>query len=195
MKTKTILTLTSVLLVLLMTVNTQAQIKVGPVAGFNFSDMTGDINSDGMLVGFHLGILVNFGVTDYLMIEPQLLYSTKGAKLSNDDLVLTYVEIPFWIRYQLESGLNINAGPYFGVMTSAKINEESVRDEYKLLDFGLGGGIGYQLAGGLGLTASYQSGIGNIGDVKKTIIGDQPYTAKVSMFKISVSYTFGGRRN
>ncbi len=195
MKSKSILF--STIIVLLIAINpgkTQAQVKVGPIVGLNFSDMTGDTDSDGMLVGFHLGFLVNLGITDYFMIEPQLLYSTKGAKGKKEDLNLNYIEIPIWIRYQLSSGLNFNVGPYAGILTTAKIGDSKVKDNYNALDYGLAAGIGYQTQGGIGLNASYFSGLADIGDNSLSPIDDDDFNTKVNVIKLSLSYTIGGRR-
>lgn len=195
MNTKTILFSTIIVLFLaLQPNNTQAQIKVGPIVGLNFSDMTGDTQSDGMLVGFHLGFLVNLGITDYFMIEPQLLYSTKGAKGKSDDLNLGYVEIPIWLRYQLSNGLNFNAGPYAGILTSAKDGDTKIKDNYNAVDYGLAAGIGYQTHGGIGLNASYFSGLADIGDRFITPFGNYDFDTKVNVIKLSLSYTIGGKR-
>ncbi len=176
---------------------TAAQIKFGPMAGVNFSDMTGDTNSDGLLFGYHLGFLVNFGVTDYFMVEPQLLYSTKGASLDKVDLNLSYIEIPIWLRYQLSSGLNFNVGPYAGILVSAKVDDEDAKDNYKGLDYGLAAGLGYQFSSGLGLMASYSAGMADIGDERLSLNPFGPkekFNTKVNIIKFSLSYTIGGRR-
>ncbi len=172
--------------------HSKAQVKFGPMAGVNFSDMTGDTNSDGLLFGFHLGFLVNFGVTDYFMVEPQILYSTKGAAQDGYDLNLSYIEIPIWLRYQLSSGLNFNVGPYAGILVSAKEDDKDSKDAYKGLDYGLAGGLGYQFSSGLGLMASYSAGMADIGD-KKPILNTS-FNSKVNIIKFSLSYTIGGRR-
>ncbi|HMT28498.1 MAG TPA: outer membrane beta-barrel protein [Bacteroidia bacterium] len=105
MKTK-LFSIASLLIILSVFSSTRAdaQIKFGPIVGANFSNITGDdvFDSDGMLIGFHIGALVNFGVTDYLMIEPQILYSTKGAKGKSTDLNFEYIEIPIWIKWKVE---------------------------------------------------------------------------------------------
>lgn len=174
---------------------TTAQIKFGPMAGVNFSDMTGDTNSDGLLFGFHLGFLVNFGVTDYFMVEPQMLYSTKGASFDKYDLNLSYIEIPIWLRYQLSSGLNFNVGPYAGILVSAKADDDDSKDYYKGLDYGLAAGLGYQFSSGLGLMASYSAGMADIGDKKPVGLNpNQSFNTKVNIIKFSLSYTIGGRR-
>lgn len=194
---KQLLMIVGGLFVLLMVSGTDsvAQIKFGPVAGVNFNDMTGDVDSDGMLIGFHIGALVNFGIGDFLMIEPQVLYSTRGAKGKDDNLNLDYIEIPIWVRYQMSGGLNFNAGPYAGIMIGAKAGDVDLDDRYKSTDFGLGFGIGYQTSGGLGFAANYSQSLGNVGEDYNNIFGQQvSFEAKNTCIKLTLSYTLGGRR-
>src|SRR5688572_4947857 len=127
-----------------------AQIKLGVIGGANFNNITGDDDeaSEGMSVGYHIGGFVNIG--NKLMVEPQLLYIRKGTQLESGNLNLDYLEIPIWVRYQLDGGLNFQAGPFIGILLGAKADGEDAKDGYKSSDWGMGVGIGYQLAGGLG---------------------------------------------
>lgn len=189
------LTIIGSALCLMFIINTQsmAQMKFGVIGGFNFNDLTGsDVNSDGMSVGYHLGAFVNFG--EQLMIEPQLLYSVKGTKGASDNLNLSYVEIPIWIRYQLENGFNINAGPYAGILVGAKVDGNDFKDSYKSTDFGLGFGIGYQMSSGLGFAANYSMGLTSIGEEYEIFGTKYDIEARTTCIKLSASYTFGGRR-
>jgi hypothetical protein len=173
----------------------KAQVKFGPIAGFNFNDVVGaDANSDGMSIRFHLGALVNFGITNSFMIEPQLLYSVKGAKGTSDNLNLSYIEIPIWVRYQMGSGLNFNAGPYVGVLLGAKSGSTDVKDNFKTTDIGLGFGLGYQMDGGLGFAANYSFGATSIGEDQELFGQTYSFDAKTTCIKLSVSYTLGGKR-
>ena len=156
--------------------------------------MSGDVDSDGMLLGYHLGATVKFKITNSLMLEPQFLYSTKGANSDNGDIKINYIEIPVWLRYQLESGLNFNAGAYAGILTSAEIDDDSAKDNFTSTDLGLGFGLGYQLSGGLGLALNYSIGLTDIGDDYEVFGIPVTYEAKTSCIKLSASYTFGGRR-
>jgi hypothetical protein len=106
-----------------------------------------------MLLGAHLGGLVNFSLSDNLSVEPQVLYSMKGANVEIENVVsgtetyvyrLSYLEIPIWVRYQLESGLNFQAGPHIGILLGAEFDGEDAKDGMNSFDFGVGGGLGYQ---------------------------------------------------
>ncbi|HMT28499.1 MAG TPA: outer membrane beta-barrel protein [Bacteroidia bacterium] len=94
----------------------------------------------------------------------------------------------------MESGINFNVGPYAGILTSAKTDDNNLKDNFKSTDFGLGAGIGYQTGGGLGLAVNYCFGLANIGE-DVSILG-QNYTPEVknTCIKLSLSFTLGGRR-
>ena len=172
-----------------------AQMTHGPVAGANIANLSGDDADDtSTLFGFHLGWFVNFDVTDNITVQPQVLYSGKGANIEilGEDfpLNLNYIEIPIWGRYNLESGLHFDFGPYIGFLMGAKLDGESeigdtkVKDSYTGTDFGIGIGLGYELESGLGFAANYDMGLSNIADYDD---GD----LKNTNIRISVSYTLG----
>ena len=177
--------------------NVNAQIKFGPIAGLNISNISGDNSDDNsMLLGAHLGGLVNFSLSDNLSVEPNVLYSMKGANVEVEDLIggsetyayrLSYLEIPIWVRYQLESGLNFQAGPHVGILLAAEFDGEDVKDGLNSFDFGVGGGLGYQLENGLGFGLNYNLGLANIIDTE----GDSDFSNSNNCIKFSVSYTIG----
>jgi hypothetical protein len=100
----------------------------------------------------------------------------------------------------MESGLNFNAGPFLGVLMSADIGDNDVKDFYKPLDFGLGAGIGYQMNGGLGFHLNYNVGLANIGEEQEVFIPfvgtvKNEFDAKTALLKLSISYMIGGKRD
>lgn len=195
MKKQLIILTSGICLMFALTTNqSYAQIKLGVIGGVNFNNMSGDKDTDGMLLGYHLGATVNLRITNSLSLEPQILYSTKGANYDKGDIKLDYFEIPVWLRYQLEGGLNFNAGAYAGFLSSAKIGDNTSKNDFTNTDFGLGFGIGYQTAVGLGLALNYNLGISNIGEDYEILGQTYSYEAKNNSIKLSASYTFGGRR-
>jgi len=181
------------LLMFATTTQSVAQLKLGVIGGANFNDITGsDIDSEGMGVGYHIGGFLNIG--NKLMVEPQVLYSVKGSKVKDGNLNLSYIEIPIWVRYQLEGGLNFNAGPYMAILVGAKDDGDDAKDNYKSSDWGLGFGIGYQLQGGLGFAVNYNQGLANVGEDVEVFGQKVEFDAHTTNIKLSLSYTFGGRR-
>jgi len=199
MKTKIFKSLAIAAVIGLFSSTAFAQITHGPVAGVNIANLSGDSTDDpSSLISFHAGWFVNLDVTENITIQPQLLYSGKGAKSKLGDkeipFALNYIEIPIWGRYNLESGLHFDFGPYIGFLMGAKVDGESeftfgtqtvkYKDSYKSTDFGVGFGLGYELESGLGFAANYNLGLSNISDTEN---GD----LKNNVIKVSVSYTLG----
>jgi Outer membrane protein beta-barrel domain len=174
-----------------------AQIKFGPIAGLNISNISGnDSKNNTMLLGAHLGGLVNFSLSDNLSVEPQVLYSMKGANTDIQNVVsgtetyvyrLSYLEIPIWVRYQLESGLNFQAGPHIGILLAAEFDGDDAKEGLNSFDFGVGGGLGYQMENGLGFGLNYNLGLANIYDTER---GDN-FSNSNNCIKFSISYTLG----
>jgi hypothetical protein len=168
------------------TVNSFAGIGIAPVVGLNMSNNTGTSASGAkMKIGVHLGVMLNFDITEHLSIEPGLLYSMKGSKQDYTipiidstveyKLSLNYLEIPINVVYhfgeQGAGGFMVHAGPYLGYALSGKQkvgdSEESLtfkkdEDGFKRMDFGLNFGLGYQLPMGVFVRAQYGLGLGNI---------------------------------
>ncbi len=188
MKKKFVLIAAGLCLMLGITSNSVAQIKLGAIGGVNFNDLSGDdVDSEDMSIGYHLGGFINIGNT--LMIEPQVLYSRKGS----DHLDLDYLEIPIWVRYQFDGGLNFQAGPFMAVLLGDNSSGDEITD-YKSTDWGMGVGLGYQLEGGLGIAVNWNQGLSSIGEDYKYLGQSLSFDAKTTCIKLSVSYMFGGRR-
>ncbi|WP_242920803.1 porin family protein [Pontibacter liquoris] len=67
----------------------QAQSGFGVRAGANLSNLSGDLKNENQFdnkIGFHGGITYNFGIVDdFFGIQPELLYSQKGFKNSDEE--------------------------------------------------------------------------------------------------------------
>lgn len=175
-----------------------AQIKLGPVAGINMANISGDgDSSNAMKLGFHFGGIVDIAVSDNFIVSPGVIFSIKGTQDKDESKFksnLSYIEIPINAKYQMESGLNFFAGPYFALLLSAKATDGTtdvdVKDFVNSSDFGVNVGLGYTLESGLGFSAQYGLGLANI---NKDIAGvDDTPSSKNSCIGVSVRYMFGG---
>lgn len=65
----------------------------GVRGGANISNLSGDLRDEDRFnnkVGFHAGVMANFGIVDnFFSIQPELLYSVKGFK--NEDAEFTFL--------------------------------------------------------------------------------------------------------
>ena len=112
-------------------------VTLGIRAGVNLQKIYGDDFLGGKLdndfkTGFHAGINADLFISEGLYLQPGLLYSTKGAKKTNNNIEYTqnisYIELPvnFLYKPQLGSGrLLLGAGPYAAYGISGKSKTKS----------------------------------------------------------------------
>jgi hypothetical protein len=157
----------------------QAQIAYGAKGGFNLSNVRGsDVSGNKTKVGIHLGGYVAIPVADQITVQPELVFSTQGDKVSHkgspdSKLNTSYLNIPVLAKYTAASGFFGETGPQFGFLLSAKAKEGSdktdVRDSFKKFDLSWALGVGYMTNFDLGINLRYNFGITKLdvdGDVK-----------------------------
>ena len=200
---------------------TQSQeLRFGAKAGVNFASIGGD-DTDGIggRTSFHVGGLAEIPLFDKFAIQPELLYSSEGAQDKDTEtymgvtveykstLKLDYINIPIMAKYYIIDGLAAEAGPQFGILVSAKAEDEisgggdsesetyDVKDQFKTLDVGFGLGASYRLDFGLFFSARYIIGLSDITeDIEydlgygMTVVDDSKQ--KNNVFQLSVGYTF-----
>ncbi|RYZ30431.1 MAG: PorT family protein [Chitinophagaceae bacterium] len=132
------------------------------------------------------GGFVNIPVGENFSIEPAVYYAQKGYELKGSfnikgaeflsagakaQLNTSYIDIPVLAKMNV-SGLQIFAGPQVSVLTNAKLrmtagalgfnivdNTVDAKNQFNNLDFGVTGGLGYQFANGMSITAAYDQGL------------------------------------
>ncbi|MCF0040032.1 porin family protein [Dyadobacter fanqingshengii] len=142
--------------------------SIGPKAGLNISNYTGgDIESDA-LVGYHLGGIINYGFGKVFSLQPEVLFSTQGAKVNNagnkSDFKISYVTVPVMFKFKTNGGFYVEFGPQAGFRTSTDIPDQTINNFAKNLDLGAAAGIGYHSPIGLGVGVRYVAGLSKVGD-------------------------------
>lgn len=187
-------------------VKTASKTKFGAKGGINLANIVGDDAGDAnMFVGFNAGFFVEIPVTDKLTIQPELLYSAQGSKSEGPLVIegnvydveatikLNYINIPVMFKYQVADKFSLEAGPYVGFLTNAKMKVEVVgygsdtvdmKDMVKSTDFGLGVGMNYEFSDVVFANARYQGGLTQIGDTGE---GDD---IKNSVFQVGLGVRF-----
>ena len=166
--------------------------ELGVKAGANISNFTGGSNAADVkaktLVGFHGGGFVSLFVGDIFAIQPEVLFSTQGAKIENTvgstDYKLDYINIPVMLKVRAPGGFFVEAGPQIGF----KVHEThygTSEDFAKSTDFSIAGGLGYHSSIGLGIGARYTAGISKLGNVSSSSTPDW----KNGVIQISLFYT------
>lgn len=147
----------------------QAQsFSFGPKAGVNISNYSGgNINSDAR-VGYHLGGLLSFGFGNAFSVQPEVLFSTQGAKVEQlgekRDFKVSYLNVPVMLKVRLNNGFYIEAGPQAGFKMSENVPDETIEKFAKELDLSLAVGLGFQSNIGLGVGLRYMAGLSKVGN-------------------------------
>ncbi|MCF2447669.1 PorT family protein [Dyadobacter sp. CY345] len=142
--------------------------SIGPKAGLNISNYTGgDIESDA-LVGYHLGGLLNYGFGEVFSIQPEVLFSTQGAKVQSNgtksEFKISYITIPVMLKFKTSGGFYVEFGPQVGFRASSDVPDQSINNFAKNLDLAAGAGLGYQSPIGLGAGLRYIAGLSKVGN-------------------------------
>ncbi len=172
----------------------QAQFAVGIKGGLNFAKLdvsqSAGTNYEGR-TGYHAGAFALIKVGAF-GIQPELIFSRQGSKIqqpNTQDLEANfdYINIPIIAKFYLPLGLNLQAGPQFGFLTKAQVeqtagNFTSVKDASKSSDVSIAMGAGWDLPFGLTVDARYNLGVSKVNDTSGS--GD----VKNRVFQVSVGY-------
>lgn len=132
-------------------------------------------------MGFHVGVFMNNPIASGFSIQPEVMYSAKGAKNGDVSVNLDYISVPVMFQFNLMPELYLEAGPEFSVLLSAKRkagnenvlyeNSENLSvfelgvaegydfsDNFKSFDLGVGIGAGYYFLPNMGVNVRYVVG-------------------------------------
>lgn len=170
-----------------------AQFQFGLKGGVNISNFTGgDFNNikKSALVAFHAGGLVRIKF-DHLVLQPELLFSSQGAKLDDGvteaDYKVSYVNIPVMLQWQFKGSFYVEAGPQVGFKVSEDIPNSTIENFAKSSDLSFGLGLGFLKNKGLGIGGRYTVGISKVGDFDSANI-DPDF--KNGVIQISLIFVF-----
>lgn len=175
-----------------------AKINTSASAAQNYSNRT----------GYHFGAYAMLKLTK-IAIQPEVIFSRQGQQYafpgySNLKSSFDYINIPIIIKLYIAAGLNIQAGPQFGFLSSSSgyvyntltssATSQSLTNFVKSSDVSLAVGAGWDLPLGLNVTARYNVGLSDInkytgGTVPSGVtssLGTQE--AKNQVFQFSVGY-------
>ncbi|SFQ41580.1 porin family protein [Hymenobacter arizonensis] len=179
----------------------QAQnVTFGLKAGVNLANVTGDNTRElKSIIGANGGLAANFGFSDLLSVQPELLYSMKGTKYEVSNYKregrLNYLDVPVLVKFNAD-GPFFELGPQVGFLVSQKTTEEvggrtastNSTDGTRKVDFGYVLGLGYQLASGPSLGLRYNGGFSDLSD--PSVAGA---VTRNSVFQFQLGYMFGGK--
>jgi len=174
-----------------------AQVQFGAKAGLNLANVHVSPSEPG--TSFKMSPNVNVGVLAYLPLagklglQPEVIYSGQGAKVTSGSedgtYRLGYINVPVLVKYKDASGFFFEAGPQIGFLLNAKAKSQGVsvdaKDAFKSADFAASFGLGYQFPFNVGIDARYNLGLNNIAK------DSEGSTAKNNVAQLSIFYMFG----
>lgn len=98
-------------------------IYLGGKAGLNYAGISGEngITYDKVLK-YHAGATAEFSFSETLSVQPEILFSTAGAKSGNSEIDLSYLSIPLLIKYYaVEELFSIDIGGQFSYLMDYKV--------------------------------------------------------------------------
>ena len=206
------------------TSSAQTGVRYGIKGGYNLATFSGpDSKSSEYKSGFSAGGFLNFGVADIISIQPELLYSQKGASIANFQgtdarfkSTIGYLDVPIMVRVNTGDngqGLFFELGPQGSFVlhnrdftqtgnTRTQVTDNTSTDDLNKVVLGYAAGLGYQLTSGLSLGLRYT---GDFSQVYKDG-ASKNYTSALytngngknpnvhnSVFQFQVGYSFGGK--
>ncbi len=171
--------------------------KFGLKGGLNVSTLNYNNNTDAdWKTGFHLGGLAHIHLTPSFSLQPEVYYSSQGAKIPINNntlnLNLSYINVPFLLQYNFANGFRLQGGPQVGFLVgvSDKVNDEELNAvstaNFKSVDVSLPVGISYLGYSGFGVDTRYNLGLTNVNKTASP-------SAKNSVFQVGVFYLFDHR--
>lgn len=138
MKQKVLATVTAIMLFGVVHVNAQKSSAILR-GGVNFANISnnddGGYNDSRTLTSFQAGIIADLGITDFLAIQPGLLYTGKGIKWESDNQSLTfnprYLELPVTLVLKTPTGPTrffAGAGPYVAMGIGGQFKGDGLID-------------------------------------------------------------------
>ncbi len=183
--------------------------RVGIKGGLNASNLiTDEVTDKHGRFGFHAGVYGQLFSTDAFAIQPEVNFSTKGNEVKHNFGIidqetkfnLSYIDIPVLAVFKLGNAAEIHAGAYWAYLVGANIDTDGDladgfvsidRDNFDKWDYGLVGGIGFNL-GQVQLGARYNYGLNKIAQSAgaRAMLGD----AKNSVGQIYLALNLNSQR-
>lgn len=182
--------------------------ETGIKGGINFTNLyVDDVDDENMKIGFNAGVYHKIRFSENVALQPELLFTQKGAELHYDGNIVTgsgsyrfnlnYLELPVLFVGNIGS-FHLHFGPYAGFLISTKIKdvdddgdvqdvEELDRDDFNTFDLGLAGGLGFDFTGGT-FGIRYNYGFKEIAD--QGIAGDVTSNSKNSTLQVYIGFGF-----
>jgi len=125
----------------------------GLKGGINLAEVNGNpgtyFSFPEKIVSFHAGAYAQFSITDKFSVQPEVLFSRKGFKVSNtgvaggtNNISLDYFDVPVLFSFRLLDNFSLLVGPQASLLITVKENDRELdKADYKSFDYGAVGGL------------------------------------------------------
>lgn len=177
----------------------QAQFALGLRGGLNLAkfDISQGVSNIENRTGFHGGAFALIKLTKF-GIQPEVQFSKQGstfrANTTNIEANFDYINVPIMFKLYLAAGLNLQAGPQFGFLSTSELKEtvgsivtvQDAKDRLgKKSDTSIAVGAGWDLPFGLMIEARYVFGLQ---DVQLRPSTTSPLDFKNQVIQVSLGY-------
>jgi len=165
-------------------VNTEFGVK----GGFNMSNFLSnddEANDENVLYGFNAGVYATLPISDFVAIQPEILFTTRGSEVDYNNaglsgtakFKLNYIEVPLLVRVNITKNFNVHAGGYASYLVSSKLkgegsfdfNEGVDTDDLNKFDAGIAAGVGVDF-NPISIGLRYNYGLTTVGK-ERTVLG------------------------
>ena len=139
------------------------KVSFGIKGGLNNSNLTGDSSYETHKAyqAYHFGLFLEIRLNSGVSIQPELLYSVQGSKISFEEfrefdpniintysftntLKISYINVPIMAKFDVTKVFNIAVGPQLGFFVNAKNERGKLNAKYyNPFDLGLNMGVGF----------------------------------------------------
>ncbi len=169
--------------------------RAGFKGGINYSTIIGDVDSPKGRIRVHLGVVLEYPISEKFYVQGELLYSAQGYSIDVDDMEqnvsLNYLTLPILTKLYLTQSISLETGPQFSLLNTVGNDDVADNDPFfnSFNDFDFSWGIGgsYRLESGLFFQLRYNLGFSNI---NKASINNRN-----SIAQLSIGYLFKTKNN
>ncbi len=197
------------------------ELSFGVKGGIGFNHFLGEIPVDftpQLRIGFSAGVFVNYKLSDYFSLQPEILFARKGSNFKEFDfnwngyeisglsldmyIESNWIEIPVLLLYKINDNFSLFGGPYLGFyLNGTLVAEPSVSifaidleydietDDLTLPDYGIVIGAKYNLTEKLAIQGRWEYGIRNLTDELANFLDDELVTVNNSSFQLQLDFT------
>ncbi|QIA07970.1 porin family protein [Draconibacterium halophilum] len=153
----------------------------------------------GMNIGALYEYVLNKDKSQEIAVEGGLIFENKGfnRKSTDNKTTMYFIDVPLYVKYlhrfRSRNKLYVGAGPFVGMglfgnadlsndSESLKFGNDPIDHDYKRLDYGVTGKVGFLFLNGFNMCVSYDYGFA---DIKPNEIQE----AKTKVLRLSLGYT------